>query len=307
MAQKSDLIWLDGKFVKWGEAKVHVLTHSLHYGSGVFEGLRCYDTPKGPAIFRLRDHMHRLTESARIHQVNIPYEVQVLEKAVVDVVRRNRLKECYIRPIVFYGHGEMHLSPLSCPVQAAIAAFPFGPYLGKEGIEKGVRCKISSWVRIHSNVLPPQAKCCGNYANSILAHREALDCGFNEAIMVDSRGNISEGPGENIFMVRDNTLFTPPVELDILRGITRHTIIHLAQDMGIRTIERHIPSDEIYVADEAFFTGTAAEVTPIREVDARMVGDGRRGPITARLQAAYWELVKGKNRKYPHWLTLVKQ
>jgi len=303
---KTEWIWMNGDFVKWDDAKVHVLAHSLHYGSGIFEGIRCYNTPKGPAIFRLHDHMKRLEDSAKIHKIKMPYSGKELADATIELVKLNKLKECYIRPLVFYGFGEMKLSPLNCPVETIIAAFPFGTYLGKEALEKGVRCKVSSWIRITANILPPQAKCSANYANSILAHREAVDAGCDEAIMLDHKGNISEGPGENVFIVRDNTLLTPPLESDILRGITRHSLIIIARDLGIRVIERHIPRDEIYVADEAFFSGTAAEITPITEVDGRIVGDGKRGPITKKLQSVFFNVVRGKVPKYKNWLTPVK-
>lgn len=303
--QKAKRIWIDGKFIPWDSARVHVLTHTLHYGSGVFEGMRCYATPRGPAIFRLKDHMKRFFESARIHKIRIPYSQERLEEVAKELVRTNKLRECYIRPIAFYGYGDLKLSPLGCPIRVAMAAFPFGAYLGEKGLKRGVRCKLSSWQRISSKILPPQAKCCANYANSILAYLEAKDCGYDEAIMVDDRGNISEGPGENVFAVRDGKLLTPPIESDILRGITRHSIIHIAKDMGITVVERHIPREEIYVVDEAFFSGTAAEVTPIVEIDGRKIGKGRPGRITRMLQGRFFDVVRGKVKEYEGWLDYV--
>jgi len=304
--EKTEKIWMNGSFVNWEDAKIHVLTHTLHYGSGIFEGLRVYGTAKGPAIFMLSDHMHRFMDSAKIHMIPLPYSQKELEAAVVRLVKINRLKEGYIRPIAFYGPGSMKLSPKGCPVNIAIACYPFGAYLGDKGLKEGVRCKISSWTRITANILPPQAKCTANYANSILAHKEATDCGYDEAIMLDHDGNISEGPGENVFMVHDETLISPPEESDILRGITRHALIHLARDMGLRVVLRHIPRDEIYVGEEVFLCGTAAEITPVREIDGRLVGDGKPGPITRKLKERLSDVVRGKDKGYLKWLTFMK-
>lgn len=304
--EKTERIWMDGSFVKWDDAKIHVLTHSLHYGSAIFEGLRFYPTAKGPAIFRLSDHMARFTDSAKIHQIKLPYSEEELADAIVKLVKINGLKEGYIRPIAFYGAGSLRLSPKGCPMHVAIACYPFGAYLGEKGIREGVKCKISSWTRITANILPPQAKCTANYANSILAYHEAQACGCEEAIMLDHDGNISEGPAENVFIVHNGHLLSPPEESDILRGVTRHVLIHFARDMGLKTVLRHIPRDEIYVAEEAFFCGTAAEVTPIREIDGRLVGNGKPGPITQKLQKKYADVVRGKEKKYLDWLTVVK-
>ncbi len=303
--KKADFIWMSGKFVKWEDAKIHVLNHSLHYGSGIFEGLRAYETPKGPAIFRLPDHMKRFFESAKIYMMKIPYSKETLMDATIKLVKMNKLEQCYIRPLAYYGYGDLRLSPKNCPVEVAIACYPF-EYFNPKLVKEGVRCKISSWCRITSIVLPPEAKSSGNYVNSILANLEAKACGYDEAIFENTNGYIAEGPGENIFLVRDGALHTPSTESGILRGITRHTIIQLAHDLGIPFHERAIPREELFTADEAFFTGTAAEVMPIREVDGRIVGDGRPGPITKRLQQEFSEVIHGKSRKYSDWMTPVK-
>lgn len=303
--EKAEKIWMNGKFIDWEDAKIHVLVHSLHYGSGIFEGLRCYETEKGPAIFRLQDHMKRLFESAKIYMIGIPYSQKELEQVAVKLVRMNKLRQCYIRPIVFYGYGDLRLNPKRNPVETVIAAYPF-KYFGGEAMKKGVRCKISSWCRITSIVLPPQAKSCGNYVNSILANLEAKAAGYDEAILENVNGYVAEGPGENIFLVRDGVLMTPSLDAGILRGITRHTIITLARDMGIPFRERDIPREELFIADEVFLTGTAAEVTPVREVDNRIVGNGKPGPITQKLQKKFFEITRGKDKNYSNWLTPVK-
>ena len=303
--EKAEKIWMNGKFIAWDEAKIHVLTHSLHYGSGIFEGLRCYETANGPAIFRLQDHIKRLFESAKIYMIRIPYSQKELEEATVKLVKLNKLKQCYIRPIVFYGYGDLRLSPKRNPVETVIAAYPF-EYFGGKAMKEGVRCKISSWCRITSIVLPPQAKSCGNYVNSILANLEAKSAGYEEAILENVNGYVAEGPGENIFIVKEGMLMTPSAEAGILRGITRHSIIRFAKEMCIPFKERDIPREELFTADEAFFSGTAAEVTPIREIDNRMVGNGKPGPITLKLQKKFFEVTRGKDMEYASWLTPVK-
>jgi len=302
---ETELIWFNGKLIPWKEARVHVLTHALHYGTGVFEGIRCYETAKGPAVFRLKDHLRRLFNSAKIYLMKIPYSEKELYDATLRLIRANKLKACYIRPIAFYGYGEMGLNPLKNPVDVAIAVWPWGTYLGEEGLRKGVRCKISSWCRIDSRILPPQAKATANYFNSVLAKLEALQCGYDEALVPNINGLISEGPGENIFIVKDGTIITPPSSSGILFGITRDSVVKLARDMGIQVTERDLPREEIFTADEAFFTGTAAEVTPIREVDGRTIGSGGRGPVTEKLQKRFFDVVKGKDRKHLGWLDFV--
>ncbi|MBA4349454.1 MAG: branched chain amino acid aminotransferase [Thermodesulfovibrio sp.] len=304
MIDKTEKIWMDGKFVAWENAKIHVLTHTLHYGLGAFEGIRCYNTPKGPAIFRLNEHVKRLFQSAHIFLMEIPFTEVQIKKAIIDTVKVNKLKECYIRPIVYIGYGAMGLYPKDCPINVAIAVWPWGAYLGEEGLEKGIRVKISSFIRNHVNSNMSRGKICGYYVNSQLAKKEAISCGYDEALLLDTEGYISEGSGENIFIVRDGALKTTPLT-SILEGITRDSIIAIAKDEGIEVKEERFTRDEIYIADEAFFTGTAAEVTPIRELDGRIIGNGRRSAITKKLQSIFFDTVKGKNKKYKSWLTFV--
>ncbi len=303
--EKTRYIWLNGKLVDWDEAKVHVLTHALHYGSSVFEGIRCYETAKGPAIFRLKEHMERLQRSAKVYMMDLPYTVEELCMAAVELVKANELKECYIRPIAFQGVGEMGLQARN-PIQVAIAAWPWGPYLGEEGQRKGIRVRVSSYVRPPPNCLPMNVKAGGHYLSSILAKMEALRSGYDEAIMLDHRGFVSEGPGENVFIVRGGILLTPPLEASILPGITRDTIMVIARDLGIQVKEENIARGMLYEADEAFLTGTAAEVTPIREIDGIPVGNGQPGPITLKLQAEYKATVRGEKPQYQKWLTYVE-
>jgi len=303
--EKVEKIWMNGNFINWDEAKVHVLTHALHYGTGVFEGIRCYETKDGPAIFRLRDHMKRFFNSAKIYLMKIPYSIDELCKAIKETIKINKLKECYIRPIAFFGYGEMDLNPLNNPVEVAIACWPWGTYLGEEGLRKGVRCKISSWLRIDTRTLPPLAKATANYANSVLAKLEALSCGYDEAILLNQQGYVAEGPGENIFIINDGVLITPPLSAGALYGITRDSVIKIAKDMGIEFLEKNLLREDIFMADEAFFTGTAAEVTPIREVDGRIIGNGSRGPITEKIQKKFFDIVRGKDEKYKKWLDFV--
>jgi branched-chain amino acid aminotransferase len=292
--------------VPWDEAKVHVLTHALHYGTGVFEGIRCYETQSGPAIFRLSDHVRRLMDSAKIYLMKLPYSEQQVFDAIAQTVRANKLKECYIRPIVYYGYGEMGLNPLRNPVDFAVAAYPWGTYLGEEGLRKGVRCKVSSWCRLDPRVLPPLAKATANYLNSVLAKVEALQSGYDEAIVLTTSGTVSEGPGENLFLIEDGELITPWIATGPLQGITMASIKQIARDQGMRISEREVLREELFLADEVFFTGTAAEVTPIREIDGRIIGNGARGPITERLQANFFEIIRGKDPKYAKWLTYVE-
>ncbi|MDH3521884.1 MAG: branched-chain amino acid transaminase [Myxococcales bacterium] len=296
-------IWLDGSFVAWADARVHILTHTLHYGLGVFEGIRCYRSSDGrSAVFRLGDHLRRLYDSARINLLQIPFVPGVLEEACLESLRRNDLAEGYLRPLIFVGDGVMGLDPADNRVRAAVIAWSWGKYLGEEGLRRGIRAKVSTFCRHHVNAKMTKGKTCGDYVNSILAKREARLDGYDEAIMLDTQGLVSEASGENIFVVRNGVLRTPSLHT-VLDGITRATVCEIARDKGIPVEERAITRDDLYVADEVFLTGTAAEVTPIREVDRRPIGNGERGPITALLQSAFFDAVAGRERKYERWLT----
>jgi len=305
MADRDGWIWYDGKMVPWREATTHVLTHTLHYGMGVFEGVRCYQTGTGPAIFRLHEHTNRLFRSAHIFGMKIPFTREELNAAQVACVRDNKLKSCYIRPLAFYGSNAMGVAAKSNPVRVCIAAWPWGAYLGADGLEKGIRVKTSSFTRHHVNIHMTGAKAVANYLNSILANQEATHDGYDEALLLDPQGYVSEGSGENIFLVVNKELHTPDLSSGALRGITRETIITLARELDIPVIERRITRDEVYCADEAFFTGTAAEVTPIRELDNRTIGEGHRGPVTTRLQHLFFDCVNGRNPLHREWLTSV--
>ncbi|MBI3811435.1 MAG: branched-chain amino acid transaminase [Nitrospirae bacterium] len=302
MIQETSKIWMDGRFVDWKEANIHVLTHSLHYGLGVFEGLRCYKGEKGSAIFRLKEHVERLFDSAHIVQLKIPFTPKEIEEAIVGTVKVNRLEACYIRPIVFIGYGDMGLYVQKNPIQVAIAAWPWGTYLGEDGIKNGIRAKVSSYTRHHVNISMTRAKVTAYYANSQWAKREAKEAGYDEAILLDTDGYVAEGPGENIFIVRNGVLKTTALG-SILEGITRNSIIELAQEKGIPVAQERFSRDEIYIADEAFFTGTAAEITPIREVDGRIIGPGKPGEITKLLQKLFFDIVAGKDQAHQSWLT----
>jgi branched-chain amino acid aminotransferase len=304
MPNKTGKIWMDGKLVPWDKANVHVLTHTLHYGLGAFEGIRCYNTPKGPAIFRLDEHIERLFQTAHIFLIDIPYSREEIKKAIVKTVNANKLKECYIRPLVYIGYGAMGLYPKDNPIRVSIAAWPWGAYLGEEGIEKGIRVRVSSFIRNHVNSNMSRGKVCGYYVNSQMSKKEAIAGGFDEGILLDTEGYVSEGSGENVFIVRNGVLKTTPLT-SILEGITRDSIITVARNLGIETREERFTRDEVYIADEAFFTGTAAEVTPIRELDDRTIGIGKAGPITKKLQSAFFDIVKGKDKKYESWLTCI--
>jgi branched-chain amino acid aminotransferase len=304
MIPKTEKIWMDGKFVDWDNATVHVMTHSLHYGLGIFEGIRCYETAKGSAIFRLDEHVERLFKSAHIFLVEIPYTKQDIRDAIIETIKTNKIKSCYIRPLVYIGYGAMGLYPKGNPINVSIAVWSWGTYLGEEGIEKGIRIKTSSFIRNHVNANMTRGKVCGYYVNSQLAKKEAISCGYDEALLLDTEGYVSEGSGENIFIVRNGVLKTTPLT-SILEGITRNSILDIAADEGITIKEERFTRDELYISDEAFFTGTAAEVTPIREADGRVVGEGRPGKITKRLQSIFFDIVKGKNRKYKSWLTKI--
>ena len=304
MADRDGVIWYDGKLVPWRDATTHVLTHSLHYGLSVFEGVRAYRTDHGTAIFRLEDHTKRLFNSAHIYQIKIPFSREAISNAQIEVVRRNELESCYIRPLVFYGSEKMGVSPRGASVHVAIAAWPWGAYLGEEALKQGIRVKISSFARQHVNVTMPRAKIASTYANSILANAEAQDHGYDEAILLDTEGFVAEGAGENLFIVRDGVVYEPDIAC-ALTGITRASVHQIAADLGLRVESRRLTRDDLYIADEAFFTGTAAEVTPIREIDGRQIGAGERGPITAQIQKAFFDAVSGKTPKYHHWLSKV--
>ncbi len=304
MADRDGVIWLDGEMVPWREAKVHVLTHTLHYGTGVFEGVRAYKTDNGAAIFRLQEHTDRLFRSAHILGMPMPYDADTLNEAQKAVVRENNLDSAYIRPMCFYGSEGMGLRADNLQVHTMVAAWSWGAYLGEELLEKGIRIKVSSFTRHHVNITMCRAKANGNYMNSMMALKEALDCGYDEALLLDAEGYVMEGSGENIFIVRDGVIYTPDLT-SALDGITRNTVMELCKELGIPVVEKRITRDEVYIADEAFFTGTAAEVTPIREVDKRIIGKGGRGPITERLQGLYFDQVHGRRDEHPYWLTLV--
>ena len=304
MADRDGVIWYDGKMVNWRDATTHVLTHTLHYGMGVFEGVRAYKTDKGAAIFRLQDHTDRLFNSAHILQMKMPFSKQEIADAMCAAVRENKLESAYIRPMSFYGAEAMGIAAKTLSTHVICAAWSWGAYMGDEALTRGIRVKTSSFSRHHVNITMCKAKANGNYMNSILAHQEAAQDGYDEALLLDVDGFVAEGSGENVFIIRKGKLFTPDLT-SALEGITRDTIVQLAKEIGLEVIEKRITRDEVYTADEAFFTGTAAEVTPIRELDNRNIGSGTRGPITEKLQALYFDVVKGKSAKHAHWLTLV--
>ena len=296
-------IWLDGRFIDWDQAQVHILTHSLHYGLGVFEGIRCYRTADDrSAVFRLPEHVRRLYDSAHINLLDIPYPQEVITEVILESLRQNDLAEGYIRPLVFLGDGAMGLNPSDNAIRVAVISWAWGKYLGEEGITRGIRAKVSTFARHHINAKMTNGKTCGDYVNSILAKREALLDGFDEAVMLDTQGFVAECTGENIFVVREGVIRTPPLAT-VLTGITRDTLIRLARDRGIEVVETPVTRDDLYIADEIFLTGTAAEVTPIREVDHRQIGAGKRGPIAEQLQTAFFDVVSGRDDRYQEWLT----
>lgn len=304
MADRDGFIWYDGKLVPWRDANTHVLTHSLHYGLSVFEGVRAYNTAKGTAIFRLAEHTQRLINSGRIYMMDIPYGKEELMEAQKEVVRANKLESCYLRPIAFYGAEKMGVSPIGAKVHVAIAAWPWGAYLGEDGMTKGIRVKTSSFSRHHVNVTMPRAKLGGSYTNSILANMEATRDGYDEALLLDTQGFVAEGSGENLFIVKDGKICEPEIA-SALTGITRDSIITIAAEFGFEVHARRLTRDDVYLADEAFFTGTAAEVTPIRELDNRVIGAGCRGPITEKIQARYFDIVNARAPEYMHWLSFI--
>ncbi len=297
-------IWMNGKLVNWHDAKIHVLSHVIHYGSSWFEGIRCYETAKGPAIFRLDKHLRRLFDSTKIYKTEVPYSEAEIEEAIFQTIRANKMKVCYIRPIIYRGYGDVGVNPLPCPVDVTIAVWEWGSYLGPEALEKGIDVCVSTWARPAPNTFPTMAKTGGNYALSQIMKVEAIQAGFKEAIALDVFGYVSEGSGENVFIVKDDVIFTPPVSSSILPGVTRASVIRLAKDAGMEVRETNIPREMLYIADELFFTGTAAEVTPIRSVDKVKVADGKPGHVTKQLQKTFFDIVKNANDKY-NWLKFV--
>jgi branched-chain amino acid aminotransferase len=300
--KQAELIWMNGELVAWEDAKVHVLTHGLHYGTGVFEGVRCYDTQIGPAVFRHREHLDRLAASAELYYMPIPFDREALRQATLDLIARNGLRECYIRPLVFRGAGPLGLFPLDCPVEVAIAVWEWAPYLGEAARDTGVRAKISSWRRISPDALIPHAKATGQYLNSVLAKIESHKAGYEEAIILDDHGHVCEGSGENVFVVRDGVIATPPQTASILDGITRRSVMQVARDLGFDVVERDIARAELYLADEVFVTGTATELVPVREIDDHAVGDGRPGEVTRAVQSAFFDALRGRAERYREWL-----
>ncbi len=305
MHDRDGKIWMDGEMVEWRDAKIHVLSHTLHYGCGAFEGVRAYDAVGGTAIFRLREHTERLANSAKILRMKMPFSTEQLMQAQRDVVRANGLRSCYIRPLTWIGSEKLGVSPRGNTIHVMVAAWAWGAYLGEEGMKRGIRVKTSSYTRHHVNITMTQAKAVSNYTNSILANMEALDDGYDEALLLDASGFVSEGAGENLFVIKGGVVYTPDLSAGALNGITRNTVFAICQDLGLKLVEKRITRDEVYIADEAFFTGTAAEVTPIRELDRIEIGQGSRGPITEKIQAAFFDIVNGRNAKYAEWLDRV--
>ena len=305
MADRDGQIWFDGQLVEWRDAKIHVLTHTLHYGCGAFEGVRAYNTAGGTAIFRLQEHTQRLFNSAKILRMTIPFTQDQVNEAQKEVVRVNKLESCYLRPLTWIGSEKLGVSPKGNTIHLMVAAWAWGAYLGEEGMKRGIRVKTSSYARHHVNITMTQAKAVSNYSNSILANMEALDDGYDEALLLDTSGFVSEGAGENVFVIKDGVVYTPDLSAGALNGITRNTVLHICDDLGIKLVQKRITRDECYIADEMFFTGTAAEVTPIRELDRVQIGIGERGPVTEKIQSAFFDIVNGRNPKYAHWLTKV--
>ncbi|MBL8290069.1 MAG: branched-chain amino acid transaminase [Rubrivivax sp.] len=306
MSDRDGKIWMDGRLVDWRDARIHVLTHTLHYGCGAFEGVRAYKTASGKtAIFRLREHTERLFNSAKILRMKIPFTMQQVMDAQCEVVRANKLDSCYLRPLTWIGDQKLGVSPKGNTIHLMIAAWSWGAYLGEEGLKRGIRVKTSSYTRHHVNITMTQAKAVSNYTNSILANMEATDEGYDEAMLLDASGFVSEGAGENLFIVKGGTVYTPDLSAGALNGITRNTVFAICKDLGLPLVEKRITRDEVYICDEAFFTGTAAEVTPIRELDRIELGSGSRGPITEKIQSAFFDIVNGRNAKYAEWLAPV--
>ena len=302
-----DWIWKNGEIIPWADATVHVSAHGLHYGSGVFEGIRCYETEAGPAVFRLREHLERLYASAAVYSIKIPFTVEELEDAVCELISRNRFSSCYIRPIVHMGSGSLGLHPGKCPVETAIMAWPWASYLGAEGLEHGVRITVSPWRKFHSSMMPTTAKACGQYLNSILAVQDAFSRGYDEGLLLDMHGSLAEGSGENLFVIKDGKIVTNKADDSILMGITRDAAIEIARELGLSIAAKSLELDDLLNADEAFFTGTAAEITPIREVDGKVIGEGKRGPVTKQIQDTFFDAVAGRDARFSKWLHPVVQ
>ncbi len=304
--QEVETIWMNGKLVKWEDAKIHVLSHVIHYGSGVFEGIRCYDTENGPAVFRLDDHLRRMFQSAQIFQMEIPYTFDELKNAVIETIKENGCRSCYIRPLAYYGYSTLGLNPNGCPVDVSIAVWPWGEYLGDGSLKNGIRVTVSPWRKFHSNMLPTSAKITGQYVNSTLAARDAIQKGYTEALLLNAQGDVAEGPGENLFLIKDNMVVTNTSDASILMGLTRDSVIKIASDLGYDMLVRPISIGDLFGADELFFTGTAAEVTPIREIDGRIIGAGKMGPVTEKIQKTFFDIVNMRNDNYTNWLTFVE-
>jgi branched-chain amino acid aminotransferase len=304
--EQADLIWHNGELVAWEDAKVHVLTHGLHYGTGVFEGIRAYETPQGTGIFRHQDHLDRLFKSAELFYMPIPYSLEELRSATHELIAANELRECYIRPIAFRGYGQMGLNPLDAPVEVSIAVWPWGAYLGEDSKQVGIRAKVASWRRISHDSLIPHAKASGQYLNSVLAKIESVKAGYQEAILLDAQGFVCEGSGENIYVVRDGQIITPPQTAGILDGISRKSIIQIARDLGYELTERNLARAELYLADEVFLSGTAAELVPVREIDDHAIGTGERGPVTSEIQRVFDDALHGRDGRYVEWVDVVK-
>ena len=306
MSDRDGKIWMDGQMVEWRDAKIHVLSHTLHYGCGAFEGVRAYKGDDGStSIFRLEDHTNRLFNSAKILRMVIPFTKEQVNQAQIDVIRENKLESGYLRPLTWVGDKKLGVSTKGNDIHLMVAAWPWGAYLGEEGMKRGIRVKISSYTRHHVNITMTQAKAVSNYTNSILANREATDDGYDEAVLLDASGFVAEGAGENIFVVKDGVVYTPDLSAGALNGITRNTVLHICKDLGLELVQKRITRDEVYISDEVFFSGTAAEVTPIREIDRIEIGSGSRGPITEKIQSAFFDIVNGRNPKYAHWLSKV--
>jgi branched-chain amino acid aminotransferase len=303
---KAKYVWINGEYVEWDSAKIHICSHVIHYGTGVFEGIRCYKTPKGPAIFRMQDHTDRLFNSAKIYRMDIPFTKDQVNTAMLDLIRKNKHEECYVRPIAYRGYQELGVNPFNCPVDLALITWYWGKYLGPEALEQGVDVMVSSWNRMAPNTFPAMSKTCANYMNSQLIKMEAIKYGFVEGIALDVNGFLSEGSGENLFVVHKGVIHTPPLHATILPGITRNTVVTLARELGYQVVETMMLREMLYIADEVFFTGSAAEVTPIRSVDKIPVGEGRRGPITKKLQETFFEVIDCKREDSHGWLTFVK-
>lgn len=303
---KTDWIWMDGKFVKWEDARIHIMSHVIHYGSGIFEGLRCYKTGQGSVVFRLRDHTDRLFNSAKIYRMDIPYKKEEINDACLELIARNGLEECYVRPIAYRGYNELGVNPFPCPVCVAIGTLKWGKYLGDDALDNGIDVMVSSWTRMAPNTFPAMAKCCANYMNSQLIKMEALTYGFAEGIALDNSGYVSEGSGENIFAIKNGVIHTPPLHASILPGITRDTVIALVKDLGLPFREEMLTREFLYISDEVFFTGSAAEVTPIRSIDKIVIGNGKGGPLTKKLQQAFFDVIEGRKPDKHGWLLKLK-